>query len=125
MDPDPDPLVRLARMSQIPNTGRYRSCRQGNTCTSGRGGEGGISEGRKVATIFQTASFCVVAKATSKPNHENTVRTSNFEIRIFAFLRAEGGKNIHFPARGSASEALAAFYQKICLNTVQLTMEFR
>jgi hypothetical protein len=46
------------------------------------------------------------------------------ENSIFAFLRAEGGKNIHFPARGSASEALAAFYQKICLNTVQLTMEF-
>jgi hypothetical protein len=45
-------------------------------------------------------------------------------LNVFAFLRAEGGKNIHFPARGSASEALAAFYQKICLNTVQLTMEF-
>jgi hypothetical protein len=43
---------------------------------------------------------------------------------FFAFLRAESGKNIHFPARGSASGALAAFYQKICLNTVRLTMAF-
>jgi hypothetical protein len=34
-------------------------------------------------------------------------------ICFFASLRAEVGKNIHFPARGSASEALAAFYQKI------------
>ena len=52
--------------------------------------------------------------------HTDTV----YMFPIFAFLRAEGGKNIHFPARGSASEALAAFYQKICLNTEQLTMEF-
>jgi hypothetical protein len=39
-------------------------------------------------------------------------------------LRAEGGKNIHFPARGSASEALAAFYQKICLNNLPPQNEY-
>jgi hypothetical protein len=59
-----------------------------------------------------------------RPTFIEVGRSEEYNITIFAFLRAEGGKNIHFPARGSASEALAAFYQKICLNTVQLTMEF-
>jgi hypothetical protein len=52
------------------------------------------------------------------------MRLSNFlhiSIRNWYFCLFEGGKNIHFPARGSASGALAAFYQKISENTMWLT----
>ena len=51
------------------------------------------------------------------------MRLSNFlhiSIRNWYFCLFEGGKNIHFPARGSASGALAAFYQKISENTMWL-----